>query len=86
MSSVAGLRCAAICITLLHVKRSTKTKRISVPLSSDELDALQESATKQERSLSWMAAYAIRFFLAESRKGSRAVAAFETPMTKGAPE
>ena len=63
---------------MLHVKRG-KPKRISVPLTPEEVEALQEIASTCERSLSWVAARAIRLYLADCQKGSRAVAASGTP-------
>lgn len=56
-------------------RRPAKTKRISVPLTLDEIEILEGIATKRDRSLSWVAANAIRFFLGERRKK-------ETPATR----
>ena len=58
---------------MLHVKRS-KPMRISVSLTPEEIGALQEIASTCERSLSWVAARAIRIYLTGSQKGSRATA------------
>lgn len=67
---------------MLHMKGS-KPKRISVSLTPEEAGALQEIARTSERSLSWVAARAIRLYLADSQKGSRAVAASGTPGAEG---
>jgi predicted transcriptional regulator len=65
------LICAAKCRTLLHVKpRSGKPQRISVPVSTAELDILREIANESDRSVSWVAAQAIRFYLDETKKRS----------------
>jgi predicted transcriptional regulator len=54
------------------------SKRISVPLTLREIAVLQEVADKRDRSLSWVAAHAIRFYLAEMKKGSQPAGQFET--------
>jgi len=59
---------------MLRVKRrASKPKRISVQLTSEEVGTLQEIASIHERSLSWVAARAIRHYLADNPKGSQAV-------------
>jgi predicted transcriptional regulator len=70
---------------MLHVKHG-KTRRISVPLAPEEIGALQEIADSHERSLSWVAARAIRHYLADSQKESRAVAASASPGTEPLPK
>jgi predicted transcriptional regulator len=56
-----------------------KQTRISVSLTPEEIRALQEIANTWERSLSWVAARAIRLYLAESRTGQQAVPSPGTP-------
>ena len=53
--------------------------RISVTLDADALATLQTMADERDRSLSWFAGHAIRFYLAEMRKGSQLALAFEDP-------
>ena len=54
-----------------------KAKRISVALSVEDRASLEEIAGDRDRSLAWMAAHAIRFYLAEVRKGSQLALRFE---------
>lgn len=54
-----------------------KSPRVSVTLSAGDLELLEQLATKQQRSVSWIAARAIRFFLSETRRGSQLVLDFE---------
>jgi predicted transcriptional regulator len=56
--------------------RPSKSKRISVPLSPSELEILRKIAEEGDRSISWVAAQAIRFYLAETKKGSATAAEF----------
>jgi len=56
-----------------------KPKRISVSLTAEELATLQEIASTWERSLSWVAARAIRDFLAASRTDQQATPSPGTP-------
>ena len=49
-------------------KAPRKPKRISVTLSLEDRELLQEIAASKERSISWMAAHAIGQFLSEARK------------------
>lgn len=58
--------------------RRAKTKRISVPLTLDEVEILERIATERERSVSWVAANAIRFFLAERAKKEAPATRLET--------
>jgi predicted transcriptional regulator len=60
---------------MLHVKGSQpKRIRISVPLTPEEMAALHEIASTSDRSLSWVAARAIRLYIADSQEGSRSIA------------
>jgi predicted transcriptional regulator len=56
-----------------------KIKRLSVGLDPDDRDFLEKLASERDRSLSWMASHAIRFYLAEMRKGSALALRFEAP-------
>ena len=58
-------------------RRVGDTDRISVTLPSEDRAVLAEVAASRDRSLSWMAAHAIRFYLAEVRKGSQLALRFE---------
>jgi len=51
-----------------------KPRRISVTLSTQDLEFLQELAASRERSISWLAAHAIGLFLMEARKEPRSAA------------
>jgi hypothetical protein len=59
--------------------RTGKTQRISVPVAVEDLEALREMARKRERSLSWLAAQAIRAYVAEVRKAVRPPRENESP-------
>jgi predicted transcriptional regulator len=63
---------------MLHMKGS-KTRRISVQLSIEEIEALQKVASASERSVSWVAARAIRIYLADSQKDSQIAAVSGSP-------
>jgi predicted transcriptional regulator len=56
------------------------SRRISVSLTLEEILSLKEIAVTQDRSVSWVAARAIRLYLSERRKDSDA---FETSGTSG---
>lgn len=59
-------------------KRKTKTSnRVSVALAYAEREVLEKLAEAQDRSLSWVAGHAIRFFVAELEKGSEQALGFE---------
>lgn len=52
-----------------RMRRGTsKPKRISVALTVEEVLALREVAAASDRSLSWVAAYAIRLYLEATKE------------------
>lgn len=59
------------------LKSKGKSPRISVTLPTDELVELEGLAKARDRSISWLAHRAIRFYLSEHRKGSPTVRDFE---------
>jgi len=63
-----------------HIRMSTregKKPRISVPLAPEDRALLGKMAHERDRSVGWLAAHAIRFYLAEARKGSQLALHFE---------
>jgi hypothetical protein len=48
-----------------------------VALEAADFASLQALAGRRQRSISWLAAHAIRFFLSEASKGSQAMLDFE---------
>lgn len=51
--------------------------RVSVALEDADRQVLEQIAEAQDRSLSWIASRAIRFFLEERQKGSQLALDFE---------
>jgi predicted transcriptional regulator len=58
-------------------RRSKRLKRVSVPLDEEMLAVLEKLAQERDRSLAWMAAHAVRFYLAEVKISSPSALAFE---------
>lgn len=67
-----------MCSTVQHPKASpAKSPRISVSLQPDEVADLERLARDHDRSVSWLAARGIRFFLSELRRGSQSALDFQ---------
>lgn len=58
-------------------RREGKLPRVTISLEPASLEELERLALEQERSVSWIAGRAIRFYLAERRKGSQLILDFE---------
>lgn len=68
---------AARGVTAISMKSKGKSPRISVTLAEDERADLERMAKARDRSISWLAHRAIRFYLSEHRKDSRILKDFE---------
>jgi len=64
---------------MLHMATGarTKAKRISVALLPHEREMIERIAIDRDRSLSWITAHAVRFYLAEVGRGSQLALRFE---------
>lgn len=58
-------------------KKKGNSTRVSVTIDAEDLALLQQMAEERDRSVSWMAGRAIRFYLTEMRRGSQLALNFE---------